>query len=98
MDEPSHDTRAPAILHSYAIIYPAATPPTANTTPAASVTADAPAAPVEKINICHINAVIEIGLLGTVISIPLHALPAHEAHFDYPTTSLNVGDLCGTIE
>ena len=64
----------------------------------AGATADAPAAPVEKINICHINAVIEIGLLGTVISIPLQAWPAHEAHFDYPTTSLNVGDLCGTIE
>ena len=64
----------------------------------AAATADAPAAPAEKINICHINAVVEIGLLGTVISIPLQAWPAHEAHFDYPTTGLNVGDLCGTIE
>jgi hypothetical protein len=53
---------------------------------------------VEKINICHINEVADIGLLGTVISIPLQAWPAHERHFDYQAPGLNVGDACGIIE
>ena len=64
----------------------------------AVATTDTPAAPAERINICHINAVVEIGLLGTVIRIPLHAWPAHESHFDYQTMGLSVGDLCGIIE
>lgn len=64
----------------------------------AGAAADTPAAPAEKIKICHINEVVEYGLLGTVISIPLHAWPAHQPHFDYQTTVLNIGDLCGTIE
>jgi hypothetical protein len=57
-----------------------------------------PAAPPGRIKICHLNEVVEIGLLGTVISIPFPALPAHEAHFDYQTIGLNVGDACGIIE
>lgn len=64
----------------------------------AVATTNTPAAPVEKFNICHINEVVEIGLLGTVISIPFHAWPAHESHFDYQTMGLNVGDVCGIIE
>ena len=64
----------------------------------AGATSDTPAEPVERINICHINEVVEIGLLGTVISIPLQAWPAHERHFDYQTPVLEVGDLCGIIE
>ena len=59
---------------------------------------ETPAAPRGKINICHLNEVVEIGLLGTVISIPLQAWPAHEAHFDYQTIGLNVGDACGIVE
>ena len=64
----------------------------------AGATADTPAEPVDRINICHINEVVEFGLLGTVISIPMQAWPAHERHFDYQTPVLNVGDLCGIIE
>ena len=64
----------------------------------AATTSDAPAGPSDKINICHHNEVVEFGILGTVISIPLNAWPAHERHFDYRTTGLNVGDSCGTIE
>jgi hypothetical protein len=64
----------------------------------AGATSETPAQPIEKIKLCHLNEVVEIGLLGTVISIPLPAWPAHERHFDYQTTVLNVGDLCGIIE
>ena len=59
---------------------------------------DTPAAPPGKITVCHLNEVVEIGLLGTVISIPLHAFPAHQAHFDYQTIGLNIGDVCGIVE
>jgi hypothetical protein len=64
----------------------------------AGATADTPAEPVRRLNICHINEVVDFGLLGTVISIPIQAWPAHEQHFDYQTTVLNVGDRCGIIE
>jgi hypothetical protein len=64
----------------------------------AGATSDTPAEPVEKINICHLNEIVEFGILGTVISIPLQAWPAHERHFDYQTTALSVGDPCGIIE
>ena len=64
----------------------------------AGATLDMRAEPAEKINICHINEVVEFGLLGTVISIPLQAWPAHERHFDYQTTVLDVGDPCGIVE
>ena len=64
----------------------------------AGATSDTPAAPVDKINICHLNEVVEFGILGTVISIPLQAWPAHERHFDYQTTALSVGALCGIVE
>lgn len=53
--------------------------------------------PVERINICHINEVVEIGLIGTVMSIPLQAWPGHARHFDYQTEQ-NVGEACGIIE
>ena len=52
---------------------------------------------VDKINICHLNEVVEFGMLGTVIRIPLRAWPAHERHLDYQTTS-EVGDACGIID
>jgi len=64
----------------------------------AGTTSDAPAEPAEKINVCHIQEVVEIGLVGTVISIPLQAWPAHERHFDYQAPGLDVGDPCGIIE
>jgi len=64
----------------------------------AGATSDTPAEPVERINICHINEVVESGLLGTVISIPLQAWPAHERHFDYQSPVLEVGEPCGIIE
>jgi hypothetical protein len=63
-----------------------------------ATSATAPAAPPARINICHLNEIVEIGHLGIVISIPLQAWPAHQAHFDYETFGLNVGDLCGIIE
>ena len=52
---------------------------------------------VDKINVCHLNEVVDFGILGTVISIPLRAWPAHERHHDYQTVS-EVGDACGIIE
>ena len=52
---------------------------------------------VDRINICHLNEVVDFGILGTVISIPLRAWPAHERHHDYQTMS-EVGDACGIIE
>jgi hypothetical protein len=64
----------------------------------AVATSETLADPVDRINICHINEVVEFGLLGTVISIPLQAWPAHERHFDYQTPVLEVGDPCGIIE
>jgi hypothetical protein len=63
----------------------------------AAASSDTPAAPVEKINICHINEVVEIGFIGTVISIASPAWPAHQRHFDYQTTA-TVGEACGIIE
>ena len=52
----------------------------------------------EKITICHIDEVTDIGLLGSVIRISVAAWPAHERHADYVAEGLIVGDLCGIIE
>ena len=59
---------------------------------------ETPAQPPEKITICHIDEVSDIGLLGSVIRIPVQAWPAHERHFDFETPGLAVGDDCGIIE
>ena len=59
---------------------------------------ETPAQSAEKITICHIDEVTDIGLLGTVIRISVEAWPAHERHFDYETQGLEVGDVCGIIE
>ena len=54
----------------------------------------------EKITICHIDEVVDIGLLGSVIRISVEAWPAHQKHFDYiiEVPGVTVGDLCGVIE
>jgi hypothetical protein len=52
----------------------------------------------EKITICHIDEVAEIGLLGSAIRISVAAWPAHERHADYVAEGLTVGDPCGIIE
>ena len=52
----------------------------------------------EKITICHIDEVADIGLLGSVIRISAEAWPAHERHADYVVQGLTVGDLCGIIQ
>jgi hypothetical protein len=52
----------------------------------------------EKITICHIDEVAEIGLLGSAIRISVAAWPAHEKHADYVAEGLTVGDPCGIIE
>jgi len=65
----------------------------------AATTWDTRAEPVDRINICHIDHVTGSGLLGSVVSIPAQAWPAHERHLDFPATVLNVGDPCGvTVE
>jgi len=63
----------------------------------AGATLDSPAEALDKINICHLDEVVEFGILGTVIRIPVQAWPAHERHLDYQTTS-EVGDACGIID
>ena len=52
----------------------------------------------EKISICHIDEVTDIGLIGSVIRISAQAWPAHERHGDYIVQALAVGDLCGIIQ
>jgi hypothetical protein len=59
---------------------------------------ETPARAADKITICHIDEVTDLGLLGTVIRISVEAWPAHERHFDYETPGLAVGDVCGIIE
>ena len=59
---------------------------------------ETPARSAEKMTICHIDEVADIGLLGTVIRISVEAWPAHERHFDYEAPGLTVGDACGIIE
>ena len=52
----------------------------------------------EKITICHIDEVADIGLLGSAIRISVSAWPAHEKHADYVAEGLTVGDPCGIIQ
>ena len=52
----------------------------------------------DKIKICHIDEVVDIGLLGSVIRISASAWPAHEKHGDYVAEGLEVGDICGVIQ
>ena len=61
-------------------------------------TSVAPAQGVERINICHIYQVTEIGLIGIVIEIPLPAWRGHEQHGDYQAPDLPEGAPCGIIE
>ena len=63
----------------------------------AGTTSDTPAEAVDKVNVCHISQITESGLLGVVITIPVHAWPAHERHLDFTAAGLNAGDPCGLI-